>query len=128
MNIFWWLKPRQSKKRLSGHTTDAVTRDWKAIDVMLKEGKPSQLKQAMITADRSVDAVLKDLVAGETMGERLKNAREKFDDRDIYQGLWDAHKVRNALVHESGYEPQHFTLKKNIEKIRDGLVYLGVRV
>ncbi|MDD3662039.1 MAG: hypothetical protein PHG63_03145 [Candidatus Dojkabacteria bacterium] len=38
-------------------------------------------------------------VRGETVGDRLKNARGLFD-RDRYNQLWEAHKLRNRLVHE----------------------------
>jgi hypothetical protein len=39
-------------------------------------------------------------VKGSTVGEKLKNAGELFD-RDLYEQLWQGHKLRNRVVHEN---------------------------
>ena len=62
------------------------------------------------------------------MGERLKNARPYFRDFRVYQGLWEAHKVRNALVHEADYEPIHSVTKGAVAKIKQGLQALGAKL
>ncbi|MBN1162381.1 hypothetical protein JXA34_01400 [Patescibacteria group bacterium] len=128
MNLFWWLSPKKKRAIVKGETLDSVRREWSEIKILLAQGSPSQLKQALIAADKTVDTVLKDIIEGDTMGERLRNARDKFDDRDTYQGIWDAHKMRNALVHESGFELTHFSLKKGVEKLKEGLKALGIAV
>lgn len=57
-------------------------------------------KSLLIDADALLDAVLKHVVSsGTTMGERLKNAKHVFPAQH-YQDIWDAHKLRNRLVHE----------------------------
>jgi hypothetical protein len=61
------------------------------------------------------------------MGERLKMAKDTFD-RDLYNKIWEAHKVRNNLVHEAGYEPPYYVLTDAIEKLRLAIVSLGVKV
>ena len=94
---------------------------------MLVGAAPSQLKQALIVADRSLDAVLKDVAVGEGMAQRLINAQKLFSPQ-TYQKLWDAHKLRNALVHESGFEVQYFILKNSVQNIRSGLRELGVKL
>lgn len=116
-----------SRKHVSTETREKIDSDWRNINVLIKEGKPSQLRQALITADKTVDAALKDLVAGETMGERLKNAKDLFD-RASYDKLWKAHKMRNSVVHEAGFEPAHFTVKRAIEDLKKSLKILGVSV
>lgn len=113
------------KKATSPRVLASVVRDWQEIDTLIKGDSPSQLKQALITADRSLDSVLKDLIAGETMGERLKNAKNLFNPQS-YDKIWQAHKLRNALVHESGFEVQSFVLKASIKYLKDGLHELGV--
>lgn len=115
------------KSSVSTATKNKIASDWTNIEQQLKGGSPSQLRQALITADKSLDNAMQDVVVGETMGERLKNAKDKFD-YTTYDKLWKAHKMRNALVHESGYEPPHHMLKKGIEDLRRGLVKLGVPV
>jgi len=113
------------KKSVSKRVTEVVTRDWQEIETLTNGGSPSQLKQALIVADRSLDSVLKDLVAGETMGDRLKNAKNLFHPQ-TYDKIWQAHKLRNALVHESGFEMQGFVVKNSVEQLRSALRELGV--
>ena len=108
-------------------TVRKITSDWESISVLLKQKGPSQLKQALIMADKSLDAVLKEMVPGETMGERLKNAVEKFD-RPTYNRIWDAHKLRNSLVHEAGFEPAYFMVTEAVANLKEALYKLGVNV
>jgi hypothetical protein len=116
-----------TQKVLSGVTSANIKRDWENIDILLKQKGPSQLRQALITADKTLDNALRDLVAGESMGERLKNA-EKMFEWGQYQKLWEAHKLRNNLVHESGYEPPYFMVTEAVNHIRSGLIAIGVSV
>lgn len=54
----------------------------------------------LIEADKLLDYALKNKrITGETMGERLKNAKVFFDKR-FYDQIWKAHKTRNKLAHE----------------------------
>ena len=115
------------KKVVSKKVTDTIARDWQEIATLLQGGNPSQLKQALIIADRSLDAVLRDISMGDGMAQRLINAQKRFSPQ-TYQKLWDAHKLRNALVHESGFEVQHFALKSAIEGVKSGLKELGIRL
>jgi hypothetical protein len=115
-----------TRRIITVETRNKIQSDWKNIEVLLSQRGPSQLRQALITADKSMDNALKDLVAGENMGERLKNA-EKMFDRDEYNKIWEAHKVRNNLVHESGYEPPYFVLTQSVESLKSGLERVGIR-
>lgn len=114
-------------KGVSEQTLQKIRADWETIKSLLKQKSPSHLKQAVITADKTLDAVLKDTVVGETMGERLKNAKDKFDPI-TYNKIWEAHKVRNNIAHETGYDPPHYIFTDAVEKIRQGLSCLGVYV
>lgn len=129
MGIFDFLKPvrKYSRKSVSQQTEDKIKREFENIEVLLEGKSPSQLKQALISADKSLDFALKDVVPGDSMGERLKNAKDLFD-WNIYQKIWDAHKVRNALVHEAGYEPPHYVVTDAIQNLKNGLIVMGVRV
>lgn len=115
------------KKTVSARVLAMVTRDWQEIATLLKGDSPSQLKQALIMADRSLDSVLKDLVAGQTMGDRLKSAKSLFSPQS-YDKIWQAHKLRNSLVHESGFEAQGFIIKNAVGQIKAGLTELGVKI
>ncbi len=108
-------------------TKSTIEAEWRNINVLVTGKQPSQLRQALISADKTLDNALRDVVVGENMGERLKNARTKFD-RDLYDKIWKAHKMRNALVHESGYEPPHHMILKGIGDLKRALLSLGVRI
>jgi len=112
---------------LRRETEENIKRDWDAIRILLQQKGPAQLRQALITADKSLDNALKDLVIGEGMGERLKNSRELFD-RNIYNKIWDAHKLRNNLVHESNFEPPYFMVIEAVNILKEGLMNLGLKV
>ncbi len=124
-----FLFPTSGYRRgtVSNLTVEKIKRDWENIDILMKGKNPSQLKQALITADKTLDAALKDIVAGETMGERLKNAKDKFE-RSTYNRIWDAHKLRNSLVHEAGFEPGYYTLDGAVTNLRYALRTLKIYV
>ena len=112
------LKP-QDKDYLAG--------EWGRIEQLLTAGRPSAYKEAVILADKMLDFALKGIISGETMGERLKNAREGFSP-EVYQGLWDAHKMRNSLVHEASFDLTVSVAKDVLAKFQKGFQSLGVRI
>ncbi len=112
---------------VSQQTESKIKIEWSNIEFLLKQKGPSQLRQALISADKCLDNALRDVVAGETMGERLKNAKNKYDVV-TYNKIWEAHKVRNNLVHEAGYEPPYFVITQAVDNLRNGLTGLGLRV
>lgn len=116
---------KSSRNIITVETRGKIARDWKNIELLMSQKGPSQLRQALITADKSLDNALKDIVAGESMGERLKNAVNIFD-KDDYNKIWEAHKIRNNLVHESGYEPPYFVITQSVESLKKGLETLGI--
>lgn len=110
-----------------GITQENVMKDWENIRILLSKKGPSQLRQALITADKSLDNVLRDLVVGETMGDRLKNSKDMFD-WNVYQKIWEAHKLRNNIVHESNFDPPYFVVNEAIYNIQKALKLLGIKV
>lgn len=129
MNIFNLLfgGAKLSGKTVSQVTAGNISSDWKNISILVSQKTPSSLKNALITADKTLDNALRDLVSGENMGERLRNSETKFD-RALYNKIWEAHKIRNNLVHESGYEPPHFVITEAIEVFKTALQTLGLRI
>lgn len=129
MSIFDYIfgKKVWGQYYVTKETEKKIQRDWETIKLALKQKTPAQLRQALITADKDLDNALRDVVKGETMGERLKAASTRFD-AVTYQKLWDAHKVRNNMVHEAGYEPPHFMITEAIDHLKVGLRVLGVNI
>ena len=131
MGLFDFLKPKVIKTvikyNLSSSEEEAVRSRWQKVEELLSLGKPSQLKQGIIESDKIVDGVLRELCLGSSMGERLKSARELFN-WDVYNGLWEAHKVRNSLVHESSYDPPYYICRETIQKFKRALLALRIRL
>jgi len=124
--IFFGIKS-WSRTTISARTEGGIKKEWENIEILLKGKVPSQLRQAIIIADKTLDFALKDIIPGETMGDRLKNAKDRFDGV-TYDKIWKAHKIRNALVHDTGYEPPHYILIEAVENIRTGLRKLNIFV
>jgi hypothetical protein len=101
--------------------------DWARIEQLAGTGRPSALKEAVITADKLLDYALVQISSGEAMGERLKEADRSFS-REVYQGLWDAHKMRNALVHDPNFDLTVLVAREVLEKFKQGFQSLGVRI
>ncbi len=116
-----------TRKNISTQTRQRIELDWKQMDVMLNSSSPSQLKQALIIADKAIDNALRDLVEGDNMGQRLKNAKDLFE-WSAYDKIWKAHKMRNSMVHEAGFDPTKGMIIDAVEDLRTGLGILGVQV
>ena len=85
-------------KATSGLNRSYYKSKWSGVQKTLKDGKSGQ-KLAIIDADKLLDHAMKAArIRGSTMGERLKNADKSLGS--IYQSVWEAHKLRNRLVHE----------------------------
>ena len=136
MGIFDFLWGNQQKKRpktapygrftLDGQDKMVVLQKWHEILKMLDAGGPSHFRQAVLESDKLTNFVLGRMqISGETMGQRLKSAGNRFSPK-IYQGLWDAHKIRNRLVHEMDNEILNYEAKEAIEKYQAALKDLGV--
>lgn len=94
---------KAKKEKTLGLNRELVVTKWREVGSMVQEGGPSNFRQAIMEADKLVDMVLKTKVPGDTMGERLKNARGLFH-HTTYDRLWTAHKIRNKLAHEAEFE------------------------
>lgn len=125
MNLLKLLFGIKERKSVTVATRKVVAESWSQVQIMMASKNPSSLKQAVITCDKLLDSVLKDLVAGETLGERLKNAKDLFSSYQIYQTAWEAHKVRNSLVHEANYDPPYYVCNDAVNRFNEVLRDLG---
>lgn len=127
MGLFDLFKKTRKRSSISAEVSKNIEYEWEQINMLISQKGPSQLRQALIKADKSLDSALKEVVPGQTMGERLKEAKDEFDYR-VYDKIWKAHKMRNSLVHEAGYDPPHHMITSAIEDLKAGVQKLGVRV
>jgi hypothetical protein len=73
-----------------------------AIENKLDSKNSATFMTTVIDADKLLDKAMVEMgLPGKTMGERLKKSGSKFTNLN---GVWRAHKLRNALAHESGLE------------------------
>src|SRR3989344_9637436 len=87
---------------------------WEEIQRHLNSVKEAEWKFAVIEADSLVDSILKaGGYPGDTMGDRLKN----MDKSQLVtlDGLWEAHKIRNRLAHDTDYFLRYGEAKRAIQ-------------
>lgn len=76
--------------------------DWDKILAGGKSENENDRKQAVISADSLIEKILAMAgYSGENLGEKLKNIEPT--DLDSLDALWEAHKTRNRIAHEAGY-------------------------
>jgi hypothetical protein len=96
-------------------------KSWQQIYELLSTGEGKML--SVIEADKLLDKALLELkIKGSTMGERMVSAQAKFSDPDQ---VWRAHKLRNKMVHESGFKPASNEIKDALLGFKRGLKDLG---
>ncbi len=123
IGLFFVFSRKKSKFDLRLHE-EVKKADIKISD-LLRKNNIDLKKQALIVADKTLDSVLKTVVTGKDMGERLKNARRLFSDKSLYQQIWEAHKTRNKVVHQVDFSPKSDSLVISINSLRRGWKYLG---
>ena len=87
-----------------GHkfNVEAYQTKFLTIENKLNKENPATFMNAVINADKLLDKAMIEMgVSGKTMGDRLKKIGDKFTDMNA---VWRAHKLRNALAHESDLE------------------------
>jgi hypothetical protein len=115
--LFAPFKQLFSKNKLD---YNKINKKWQEIDGLLKEGSQSGLKTAVLESDKLFDYYLKSLgFRGETMGERLKSARNRLESQN--QGVWQAHILRNKIVHETDCQIGISQAKTAIEGFKKGI-------
>lgn len=98
---------------------------WASVEGHLMQGRWSQ---AVAEADKQLDAGLRIAgVKGNTMGERLKSAKGRFEQAR-YNQIWEAHKLRNRIAHELGASAAERQAREAVEVFRQALRTLGVPV
>lgn len=107
------------------HIPKKLSKKWVKIEERLESGEETELKLAVIEADKFFDDVLKKCgYLGKDMGERLKKVSasqiSNIDD------IWQAHKIRNNVVHDVDYKLTAVDAEKAIKSYRKALEELEV--
>lgn len=128
MTISNWLK------RLIFPSSQGLTREqrkdlrgrWQEIEIMIKEGKEKNYRLAVLEADKLFGLTLeRSGFQEESWAKNLAKAKERFSN-SVFQGLWQAHKTRNRIVHDHSHEFTSFESKAALKKFRRGMKELGI--
>ena len=93
--------------------TSGFNARWEEIEKHINSTREAEWKFAVIEADKLVDEVLKGAgFQGDTMGERLMSIQP--GQLTTLQGLWEAHKIRNRLVHDVNYFLRYTEAKRAV--------------
>lgn len=134
LGFFWNLINRRWKiedrgwKKTEGIKKEEIDEKWKKIEELMELGGESRFKQAVIEADKLFDHVLKQMsFRGETFADRLRAAKNQFS-ANTYDVIWQAHKIRNQITHEIGYELLAHEAKEAIGKFEKGIRELSINI
>jgi hypothetical protein len=116
-------KPRRhGSSRVGGVDRAMVANRWATITASADSGGAG-LRNAVSEADKLVDYVLRQSgVPGETMADRLRAGGRRFNDVD---SIWRAHKLRNSLAHEVGFDLVPSQAREALRDFERGLKDLG---
>lgn len=103
----WWLiklpfKGLNKKKGLSVADQQYLITKRSEIESLINSDNEIELRHAVMEADKLADWILKKKnYPGATFADRLRSA-EKDIPKNIYNSIWQGHKVRNLIAHEDG--------------------------
>lgn len=102
-----------------------VTKEWESIQKRLEVKDEANYKLAVIEADKLLDTILKKLtIPGSTMGERLKAI--PVSQLPSIDTVWQAHKLRNHLVHTTEFVLTESKAKQAIAIYKQAFIELKV--
>ena len=103
---------------------DEIRNRLNKLIIQSKEDNKIIINSTVIEADKLLDHTLKlKGLPGETMGERLKEAKTLYPAK-LYDQIWEAHKVRNNLVHEVSFRISDKRALKEFNSLRKGITHL----
>jgi hypothetical protein len=96
---------------------------WLQIERQLIRDEQSSSHLVLLNADKLLDQALRQRgFKGNTMGERMKAARDSWSNRDA---IWSAHKLRNRVAHEPDVTIGYDDARRALSAFRQGLKDVG---
>lgn len=98
---------------------------WEEVKRHVSSFREGEWKFAIVEADKLVNDVLESAgFEGETIGEKLKAINP--EQLQSINSLWDAHKLRNLVVHDANFKVRHTEIRRAIEQYEKALKELQV--
>ena len=93
------------------------------IENKFKKENPATYVTTIINSDKLLDKALMEMgVPGKTMGDRLKKCGDRFTNLN---GVWQAHKLRNAIAHETDIEVSYKRAYNALQIYKQALKDIG---
>lgn len=100
--VFIFIAILLTGKRGYTFNKQAYQANFLAIENKLLKESPSTWTIVIIEGDKLLDKAMMEMgLPGKTMGERLKKSGSRFSNLNA---VWRAHKLRNTIAHEAGFE------------------------
>ena len=110
------------KRRHEFNKQEYQTR-WLKIENGLERNDRRSYNFTVLEADKLLDRALNEMgVPGKSMGEKLKKIGDKMPE---INRIWQAHKLRNQIVHESDFELSYEQARRALAIFRQALKDLG---
>ncbi len=106
------MKKMTGKRKLSGASLKRVQQAWAHV-----ESLQDPVRKVM-EADKVLDLALSELGYTGSVADKLKKAGPRI--RNL-QGVWDAHKLRNQLAHETGSYVDQSAADRAVQSLRKGI-------
>jgi len=116
---------RKIRHGLNTSDLQEIKRKWEEIEQLMRLGRPSNFKNAILEADKLLDHVLKLYGYHGSLADKMKSLPRKNFDKEFFDDMWQAHRVRNEMVHNISYEVQHFEAREAISRFKRVLRELG---
>jgi hypothetical protein len=107
----------QKKRKFSRKDNEYILKKWKEIE------NDKNFKNAIIEADKILDYSLNKKGYVGSLGEKLKKANKLFSN---VNNVWNAHKLRNKLVHEMDAGISEYEAKKALNSFKHALKDIGI--
>lgn len=122
--LFILITNLQKSNRSKNIDKQYFKKKWEEIEKAVDMRSEMGYKMAIIEADKLLDDAFKKLmIAGSTMGERLKVIIYKYPN---LRKVWEAHIIRNKISHESNFKLYDSTAKRAIGIYKDALKEIGI--
>lgn len=123
--LFKWLWNLIVGKKQKKLDKAGNLRQWHEIEKLVESSDEIHAQQAVIRADKFFDEIMKEVGAlGEKFSDRLRSLEPRFA-HEVYQSIWDAHKLRNQISHEIDHHASIGECKSALNKFRLGMHSLG---
>lgn len=110
------------KRRHEFNKQEYQTR-WLKIENGLDRNDRRSYNFTVLEADKLLDKALNEMgIPGKSMGEKLKKIGDKMPE---INRIWQAHKLRNQIVHESDFELSYEQARRALVIFKQALRDLG---